>query len=123
MLASARQLGAAGLERGAIARVALLLVAGATQPPLGVRVGEVRHTVGPHALRELTHLVHIGRVSELLVLAAWGQSAARLLRGTELRVVLLFVAQATELPAGIRIGEVRHAVGPDALPVLDGLLL
>src|SRR6266702_6267347 len=105
MVASARQRCAAGLHRGIELGVALLLVVGAAPPPLGVRVGEAGHAVGPHALRVLTHLLHKGRVPEILVLAAWGQIAARLLRGTELRVVLLLVAEAPELSVGIRVGE------------------
>src|SRR6266581_3727974 len=57
MVAGARQLLAAGLHRGTERRVAFLLVADAAEPPLGVRVGEVGHTVGAHALRELARLL------------------------------------------------------------------
>src|SRR6266540_1223350 len=51
MVASAGQLLAAGLHRGSERRVVLLLVAGAAQLPVGVRVGEVGHTVIAYALR------------------------------------------------------------------------
>src|SRR5262249_57230939 len=120
--ASARQLRAAGLERGTVRGAVLLLVAGAAQPAVGVRVGEAGQAVSPHAFRELTHLVHKGRVSGFFVLAAWRQVPARLLRGPELRVVLLLVADAAEPPAGIGDGKARHAVGPHALRVLERLL-
>src|SRR5262249_32874676 len=122
MLASARQLCAAGLERGTVGGAVLLLVAGAAQPAVGVRVGEVGQTVSPHAFRELTHLAHEGRVSELFMLAAWGQVAARLLRGLELGVVLLLVAEAAEPPAGIWVGEAGHTVIAHALRKLQRLL-
>src|SRR5262249_27669666 len=115
MLASARQLLAAGLERGTVGGTVLLLVAGAAQPAVGVRVGKGGQTVSPHAFGELTHLVHEGRVADLFMLATWGQVAARLLRGTERRVVLLLVAEAAEPPAGIRVGEVGHTVIPHPL--------
>src|SRR6266704_2329046 len=81
MVASPRQLLAAGLHRGSERRVVLLLVAGAAQPPVGIRVGEVGQTVVAHALRELAHLLHSGRVGSLMF-AAWGQVAAFLLRGS-----------------------------------------
>src|SRR5262249_25321168 len=68
MLASARQLRAAGLEPGTVRGAVLLLVAGAAQPAVGVRVGEAGQAVSPHAFRELTHLVHKGRVSGFFVL-------------------------------------------------------
>src|SRR5215510_7750741 len=122
MLASARQLLAAGLERGTVCGVVLLLVAGAAQPAVGVRVGEAGQAVSPHAFRELTHLVHKGRVSGLFMLAAWRQVAARLLRGPERRVVLLLVADAAEPPVGIRVGEAGHAVIPHALRERERLL-
>src|SRR6266511_5144911 len=115
MLAAARQLLSAGLHRGLVLRVALLLVADAAQPTVGVRVRKVGQAVVPHALRELTHLLHKGWVPELLVFAAWGEVAARLLRGTELRVVFLLVAEAAEPPFGVGVGEVGHTVVPHAL--------
>ncbi len=123
MVPRARQLCAAGLLRGTERRVVLLLVAGAAEAPLGVRVGEAGHTVGADALRELPGLLHKGRIPEVFVLAAWGQTAARLLRGTERRVVLLLVADAAEPPAGIRVGEAGHTVRPHAPRELDRLLL
>src|SRR5215472_18091489 len=122
MLASARQLLAAGPERGTVPGAALLLVAGATQPAVGVRVGEVGKTVVPHAPRELTHLLHEGWVSEVFVFATWGQIAARLLRGPERRVVLLIVAEAAKPPVGIRVREVGHTVVPHALRERERLL-
>src|SRR6266508_1506885 len=73
MLAAARQLLSAGLHRGLVLRVALLLVADAAQPTVGVRVRNVGQAVVPHALRELTHLLHKGWVAQLLVFAAWGE--------------------------------------------------
>src|SRR5712691_1812450 len=115
MLATARQLLAAGLHRGLVLRVALPLVADAAQPTVSVRIRKVGLTMVPHALRELTHLLHKGWVAQLLVFAAWGEVAARLLRGTELRVVLLLVAEAAEPPVGVRVGEVGHTVVPHAL--------
>src|SRR5215831_8214171 len=122
MLASAWQLRAAGLERGTVRGAVLLLVAGAAQPAGGVRVGEVRQAVSPHAFRELAQLVHKGRVSGLFMLAAWRQVAARLLRGPERRVVLLLVADAAEPPAGIGVGKAGHAVIPHALRKRERLL-
>src|SRR5262245_22804189 len=122
MLASARQLLAAGLERGTVGGTVWLLVAGAAQPAVGVRVGKGGQTVSPHAFGELTHLVHKGRVADLFMLATWGQLAARLLRGTERRVVLLLVAEAAEPPAGIRVGEVGHTVIAHALRKRERLL-
>src|SRR6266545_1938602 len=116
MLTSAGQLLAAGLHRGAERRVVLLLVGGAAQPPVGVRVGKVGHTVVSHALRELAHLLHRGRVGSLMF-AAWGQVAALLLRGAELRVVLLLVGGAAQPPVGVRVGKVGHTVVPYALRV------
>src|SRR6266540_3017736 len=117
MVAASWQLLAAGLHRGTEFRVVLLLVAGAAQPPVGVGVGKVGHTVVPHALRELAHLLHNGWVPGLFMLAAWGQVAALLRRGTELRVVLLLVASAAELPVGLGVGKVGHTVAPHALRV------
>src|SRR6266496_4159300 len=75
MVTSPRQLLAAGLHRGSERRVVLLLVAGAAQLPVGVRVGIVGQTVVAHALRELAHLLHSGWVGSLMF-AAWGQVAA-----------------------------------------------
>src|SRR6266516_4731058 len=123
MSTSARQLCAAGLKRGAVLGVALLLVAGAAQLPTGVRVREAGQTVVPHTLRELTHLLHKGRIPKLFMFAAWGQIAARLLRGAERRVVLLLVADTSEPPARIRVGKAGYAVGPHALRILERLLL
>src|SRR6266511_5203676 len=123
MLAAARQLLSAGLHRGLVLRVALLLVADAAQPTVGVRVRKVGQAVVPHALRELTHLLHKGWVPELLVFAAWGEVAARLLRGTELRVVFLLVAEAAEPPVGVGVGEVGHPVIPHALRKVERGLL
>src|SRR5262245_43152807 len=122
MLASARQLLAAGLERGTVRGAVLLLVAGAAQPAVGVRIGEAGQTVSPHAFRELTHLVHEGRVSGLFMLAAWRQVAARLLRGLERGVALLLVAEAAEPPVGIGVGKAGHAVIPHALRKRERLL-
>src|SRR6266508_3644769 len=114
MVASTGQLLAAGLHRGAERRVVLLLVASAAQPPVGVRVGEVGQPVVAHALRERPHLLHSGWVGSLM-LAAWGQVAAFLLRGSEVRVALLLVGGAASLPVGVRVGKVGHTVVPDAL--------
>src|SRR5215831_12553399 len=119
MLASAWQLCAAGLHRGAEFRVVLLLVADAAEAPVGVWVGEVGHTVGADALSELARLLHNGRIREILVLAAWGQSAAGLRRGAECRVVLLLVADAAEAPVGVWVGEVGHPVVPHASRVCE----
>src|SRR5574341_1621317 len=121
MVAFARQLLAAGLHRGTERRGVLLLMAGAAHPPVGVRVGIVGQPVVAHALGELAHLLHGGRVGSLM-LAAWGQVAALLLRGLELRVALLLVGGAAQLPVGIRVGEVGHAVVPDALRPRPGRL-
>src|SRR6266542_1039280 len=115
MLATARQLLAAGRHRGLELRVALLLVADAAQPTVSVRIRIVGQAVVAHALRELTHLLDKGWVAQLLVFAAWRELAARLLRGTELRVVSLLVAEAAEPPVGVRVGEVGHTVVPHAL--------
>src|SRR5262245_13811298 len=122
MLASARQLLAAGLERGTERRVVLLLVAGAAQPAGGVRVGEAGQAVVPHALRELAHLVHEGRVSGLFMLAAWRQVAARLLGALERGHGWRVVADAAEPPVGVRVGKAGHAVIPHALRERERLL-
>lgn len=115
MLTSSRQLLPAGLHRGTELGVTLVLVARATQPPVGVRVRKVRHTVVPHALRVLAHLLYEGWVPGLFMLAAWGQVAALLHRSTELRVVLLLMAETAELPVGVWVGKVGHAIGAHAL--------
>jgi hypothetical protein len=122
MLAAARQLAAAGLHRRPELRVVLLLMAGAAQPPLGVRVREVGQTVLPHALRELAHLLDEGRIAELFVLAAGGEVAAGLHRSPELRVVLPLVAAAAEPPLRVRIGKVGHTLLAHALRVRDCLV-
>src|SRR6266511_5722553 len=111
MVASAGQLLAAGLHRGSERRVVLLLVAGAAQLPVGVRVGEVGQTVVAHALRELAHLLHSGWVG-VFMFGAWGQVAAFLLRGSEFRVAFLLVGGSASLPVGVWVGTVGHTVIP-----------
>src|SRR6266542_6217433 len=113
MVPSARQLCAARFHRGLESGVALLLVGDAAQAPLGVRVGKVGPTVVAHALRELAHLLDKGRVAEVFMLAAWGQVAARLLRGTKRRIVRGVLAL-RKSPVGIWVGEVGHPVVPNA---------
>src|SRR5262245_43454660 len=115
MPASARELVAAGVRRGLVLRVAFLLVAEPTQLSVGVRVGEVGQAVGPHALRELPHLLDKGWVSGGLMFAAWGQVAALRRRGLERRVAFLLVGGAAKLPLGVRVGEVGHTVVAHAL--------
>src|SRR6266498_2901633 len=111
MVASAGQLLAAGLHRGSERRVVLLLVAGAAQLPVGVRVGEVGQTVIAHALRELAHPLHRGWVG-FFMLIAWGQVSAFLLRRPDFGVALLLVGGAAQLPVGVRVGKVGHTVIP-----------
>src|SRR5262252_2437028 len=122
MLTSSRQLLPAGLHRGAVLGVPLLLVTRAAQPPVGVRVRKVRHTVVPHALRVVAHLLHESWIPGLFMLAAWGQVAALQHRGAELRVVLLLVTRAAQPPASVRVGKVGHTVVPHALGVLPSRL-
>src|SRR6266545_6029185 len=114
MVTAPRQLFAALLLRGTELRVAFLLVAGAAQPPVGVRVGKVGQTVVAHALRELAHLLHRSWVG-FLMFATWGQVAALLLRGTEPRITFLLVAGAAQPPVGVRVGKVGHTVVAHAL--------
>ncbi len=70
MVTSARQLRLAGLLRGEELRGVSLLVPCTGQLPLGVGVGKVGHTVVPHALRVLAHLLHEG----------WGPRVSRVRR-------------------------------------------
>ena len=123
MLTSSRQLLPAGLHRGTELGVPLRLVPRAAQPPVGVRIGKVGHTVVPHALRVLAHLLYERWVPGLFMLAAWGQVAALLHRGTELRVDLLLMTRAAQPPVGVWVGKIGHTVVPHALRVLPSRLL
>src|SRR6266542_2117938 len=114
MLTAARQLRPAGLQCSVIDWAARL-VADPSQPPLGIRIGEIGQAVVPHALGERTHLLHGGWVG-LFVFGPWRQGAARVQGGKERWVVLLLVAGATQLPVGVRVGKVRYAVGPTRTP-------
>src|SRR6266542_660703 len=110
----------ARIHRGTVRRVVLRLVAEAAHLPVGVRVGEVGQTVAAHALRELAHLLHKSWVAGVSVLAAWGQRAALLRRGAELRIVLVDspLRMAERKPSvRSRIRKVGHVVGPHALRV------
>src|SRR5919198_3935862 len=115
-MAAAGQVRLAGLRRGLEFRVALQLVAGAPERAVGTRVREVWHAVVPDALRELPRLRDEGGApAVLLVRRAWGERAAGLQGGLELRVALQLVARAAEVPLRVRVREVGHAVFPDAL--------